>query len=118
MSIFQKNNEGADWKEVSPHDLARRLEGGDAPVLVDVRTPSEVTAYHIPGVVWIPLDEIMARYGELDPERETVLLCEHGVRSTMACRFLHAQGYRNLGNMTGGMSCWDGPTERGLPQTG
>ena len=104
------------WKEISPSELADRLEAGDGPVLVDVRTPPEVAAYHIPGIVWIPLDELTARYEELDPERETVLLCEHGVRSSMACLFLHQKGYPRLGNLTGGMSGWAGPIKQGLPR--
>lgn len=105
------------WKEISPSELAQRLESGDRPVLVDVRTPPEVAAYHIPGIVWIPLNELTTRYDELDPEEEIVLLCEHGVRSAMACQFLHQKGYPSLGNLTGGMSVWDGPTERGLPRS-
>lgn len=105
----------APWKEISPVELAGRLEAGDSPVLVDVRTPPEVAAYHIPGIVWIPLDEFSARYEQLDPEREIVLLCEHGVRSSMACLFLHKKGFARLVNLTGGMSGWEGPIERGLP---
>ena len=108
---------GEAWAEVSPQDLAQRLKAGDRPVMVDVRTPPEVAAYHIPGIHWIPLDEFTERYRELDAEQEIILLCEHGVRSAMACQFLHRQGYRNIGNLSGGMSCWDGPIERGLPHS-
>ncbi|MBW3623564.1 MAG: rhodanese-like domain-containing protein [Armatimonadetes bacterium] len=103
------------WKEISPVEMDRRLNAGDRPLLVDVRTPPEVAAYHIPGIHWIPLNELAARHQELDPEQEIVLICEHGVRSTIACQYLHQQGYRKLGNLSGGMSCWDGPIERGLP---
>jgi rhodanese-related sulfurtransferase len=106
------------WAEIGPKELEARLAAGERPVLVDVRTPPEVAAYHIPGIVWIPLNELGERYGELDPEREIVLLCEHGVRSSLACTFLHQNGFPRLGNLTGGMSVWDGPVERGLPGRG
>jgi rhodanese-related sulfurtransferase len=109
-------NDGAEaWVEVSPEALAGRLESGDPPVMVDVRTLPEVAAYHIPGILWIPLNELPARLSEMDPEQETVLLCEHGVRSVAACQFLQQNGFGKLGNMTGGMSGWNGPVQSGLP---
>jgi rhodanese-related sulfurtransferase len=105
----------SDWNEISPEDLKRRLASGDSPTLVDVRTAPEVASYHIPGARWIPLDEVPARHAEIDRNDEVVLICEHGVRSTMACRFLAERGFSRLANMTGGMSAWTGPTENGLP---
>ena len=101
------------WVEMDPKALELRLAAGDAPLLVDVRTAPEVAGCRIPGIVWIPLDELGSRYPELDPERETVLLCEHGIRSVVACRFLQGKDYKRLINLTGGMSGWDGATESG-----
>jgi rhodanese-related sulfurtransferase len=103
------------WTEITPQALAERLGAEESPLVVDVRTAPEVFAYHIPGVLWIPLNELAERYREIEPEREVVLICEHGVRSAMACRFLSAQGYTRLSNLAGGMSEWSGPVERGLP---
>ena len=62
----------------------------------------------------IPMQVITQRLEELDPQRETMVLCEHGVRSMRVARFLVEQaGFENVGNMLGGMSAWEGPVERG-----
>jgi rhodanese-related sulfurtransferase len=102
------------WKEITPRDLQERLEAGETPLLLDVRTAPEVAACHLPRIVWIPMSDLPFRYSELDADREIVVLCEHGVRSVRVCQFLADQGYRKLVNMTGGMSGWTGPTETGL----
>ena len=101
------------WREIAPDELLRRLAEPVAPMMIDVRTPRETHAYRIPGVLLIPLDQLPARYAEIDPNREALLICEHGIRSTAACRFLAERGYSRLANMTGGMSCWSGPTASG-----
>ncbi len=103
------------WRELTPAALREALAAPNPPVVVDVRTRPEVEAYHLPGVRWIPLQELGLRVRELDPSRETVLLCEHGIRSVAACQFLSAQGFARLANLTGGMSVWDGPTAMGTP---
>jgi Rhodanese-like domain len=53
------------WIEVV--ELQRRLAGGDAVVLVDVRQPEEFTAPpgHLPGAVNVPLADLPRRAGEL-----------------------------------------------------
>ena len=104
------------WKEIAPAELLARMQKGEALYLLDVRTAPEVMAYHIPGVRWIPLQELAQRVEEIPLDEEVILLCEHGVRSVYACHFLAGQGFPRLGNLTGGMSGWAGETRQGLPQ--
>lgn len=61
--------------------------------LVDVRTPAEFAQGHAPGTVNIPLDEFVARVGELDPARPVILCCASGGRSGMAKQFLDRSGF-------------------------
>jgi rhodanese-related sulfurtransferase len=49
----------------------------------------------------------------LDPQRHTLCVCEHGVRSEAAAAFLAGQGFARVATMRGGMACWPGPVERG-----
>ena len=42
-------------------------------VLLDVRQPSEYAKSHIPGAKLIPLPQITDRFGELDPEKPTIV---------------------------------------------
>ena len=80
----------------------RALLGGDVQ-LVDVREPLEVRAGTLPGAVNIPLGELPGRVGELDPARRVLLLCRSGNRSGQAARWLAAQGFGDVVNLSGGM---------------
>ena len=94
-----------------------RLKAGEAPLLVDVRTPGEYQGGHVPGAINIPLQELQRRMHELSDYRDTelVLYCESGVRAGHANRFLEAQGFTELRDLEGHMGAWRGaglPAER------
>ena len=58
--------------DITPLELKARIDGGTAPFVLDVREPTEYQINRIPGSVLIPLGELPARLGELDPRREIV----------------------------------------------
>lgn len=90
-------------EQLSPSDAAARVE--DGAVLLDVRTPAEWSAGHAPQARWIPLDEIEARTGELDPSVSVVAVCKLGGRSQAAADFLSSRGF-HVANLVGGMTAW------------
>jgi rhodanese-related sulfurtransferase len=97
--------------------LLERLNSGEAPLLVDVRTPGEFESGHVPGAINIPLQDLQRRLRELRPYRDTelVLYCETGVRAGHAGRLLEQQGFTELRALEGHMSAWRGaglPAER------
>jgi len=69
--------------------------------LLDVSTPSEVSAGTIPGAKNIPVDELRNRLGELSKEKEYLVFCRAGLRGYLACRILSQNGF-NCRNLTGG----------------
>jgi rhodanese-related sulfurtransferase len=75
-------------------------------VVLDVREPHEWEAGHIAGAVHIPLADIPARVGELDPSVRTLVVCHLGGRSARATQWLHAQGH-DVTNIAGGMDAWE-----------
>jgi rhodanese-related sulfurtransferase len=99
------------YREMAPAEVAARLLAGEKMVVLDVRTVSEHSAYHIPGAVHIPIDELALRYVELDAEAPTVIVCEHGIRSAIATHFLQQMGFTRCANLQHGMSDWQGPVE-------
>lgn len=98
--------------EVTPIEIQQRLGKGEQLHLVDVRTAEECAQGHIPGARLIPLDQLRDRAGEIDRNREVILVCRSGNRSAQAYRLLQGLGFSNLRNMTGGMLSWQGPTKR------
>ena len=83
-------------------------------LVLDVRTDEEWVAHHIPGATLIPMHTLVQRLHELDAKRETIVVCEHGVRSENVAIYLATQAnFENVATMEGGMSEWNGPREHG-----
>ena len=94
--------------EITPTELKARLDGGDVPVLVDVREPHEASIADLPevGQVRIPTGELMQRYHELAPDADLVVYCRSGSRSAWATAILLQHGYEHVHNLKGGVLGW------------
>ncbi len=82
-------------KQTSAEQLQQAL-GKNAKVLViDVRSPQEFSAGHIPGAVNIPIDDLARKLAEMKVSKDTtvVTMCEHGGRSSRAAIELQKLGY-------------------------
>lgn len=78
----------------------------DAVQKVDVREPWEFALARIPGAVLIPLGELAARIGELDPSRPVAAYCHHGARSLRALQILRAAGFEDIAHLAGGIDAY------------
>ncbi len=102
---------------MSMADLARRIESGDAGmVILDVRERDAFLAGHIPGAKHVPRGQLELRVdAELpDPTARIVTCCELGRISTLAAATLKSMGFRYASALDGGMAAW---RERRLPMT-
>ena len=75
--------------------------------LLDVREPNEYAAGHIPGITLIPMGEVAARLSELPRDKEIIVTCRTGNRSSQVADLLREQGFTNVHNMTGGIVAWE-----------
>ena len=100
-------------RNVPPQEAESLVAAGRARVL-DVRNPDEWAGLgYIPGAILLPLDLVAAAAATLPRDGTPLLVCcEHGVRSAMAARLLARAGHADVMNLSGGMSCWQGPRER------
>jgi len=75
----------------------------DGALLVDVRTPAEFNAGHLPGAKLIPLNTIKSQIGAFgeDKNRPIVVYCKSGSRSGSAENLLKAAGFTNVYNAGG-----------------
>jgi rhodanese-related sulfurtransferase len=92
--------------EISPLELKSRRDAGTGPLVVDVREGWELDTARIPDVLHIPMSEIPARLGELEREREIVVMCRSGGRSMQVAQFLVRNGFQSVANLTGGILAW------------
>jgi rhodanese-related sulfurtransferase len=98
---------GRNMRDISPSELQSSFETANPkPLLLDVREPQEYAHCHIEGSLHIPMNDIPSRLAELDPEREIVVICHHGMRSRMVGDYLERQGFGKIVNLRGGIDAW------------
>lgn len=99
---------------ISPRELHRKMTSGEPLALLDVRTPSEYRATHVPGAVLEPLDSLdPARVSRHFPaEGPLYVLCQSGTRARQAINRLERAGLGRCVLVEGGTAGW---VQEGLP---
>jgi rhodanese-related sulfurtransferase len=92
--------------EIDSESLHERLAKGEDLLLVDIRTPAEVSQGAIPGAMELPMHLIPLRMSELPKDKDVVLYCRSGARSYQACAYLLQQGHPRVLNLRGGIIAW------------
>ncbi len=106
--------------KISPDTVRKYIKDKkpDEYLLLDVRQPSEYEQGHLPGAKLIPISQLSSRLKELDPEKQTITYCRSGGRSNSAAGLLIGAGFKDVLNMQGGISRYNGITASGLPEAG
>lgn len=93
-------------KNVSPKEAMSMTRKGA--LLVDVREPRELAgmAYDVQEVLNVPMSKFGQRYQEIPKNRQVILACNSGSRSSAAGRVLMNQGYKKVVNLQGGIIRW------------
>lgn len=87
---------------ITPAQLDARRAAGERIQVVDVRSARDHARSHVPGATHIPLGELRARAGELDPSLPTVTYCNKGVSGNAGQNVLRCLGFRWVANLSGG----------------
>lgn len=90
-------------------DLRDWLAEPAGPRLVDVRTPAEFAAWHIPGSYNVPLPLLEEHRRELAEhlDDDVVLVCRSGARASRAASALATTGTDHLHVLDGGITAWE-----------
>ena len=103
---------------LEPAELQERLERQVGLTLIDVRTPAEFSAAHIPGSYNVPLDQLpehadLLRAVSGDP---VMLICRSGSRARQAETTLLGADLPRVHVLQGGLAAWEAqqlPLRRG-----
>lgn len=98
--------------EIAPQTLLSQPAGES--LVLDVRTPEEYAAGHVPNAINIPHDELESHLAELEARKNgpVVVYCKSGRRAGIAAEALTKAGFTNLLHLTGDMEAW---SAAGLP---
>ena len=107
---------GIAGANITPAELGARKE---PPLLLDVRSPAEFAAGHLPGAWNVPVDDVAARRDEIRTragKKDIVVYCLSGGRAARAIKELASEGEPRVLHLTGDFSGWAAaqrPIEKG-----
>jgi rhodanese-related sulfurtransferase len=94
-------------RRFSALELHQHLGNRDNDILLlDVREHWEFDYCQIDGSILIPMGQIEHHVEDLDKDRETVVICHHGIRSRQVAYYLEHMGFSNVINLEGGVEAW------------
>ncbi len=91
---------------IDPDELARRADGAEPPLILDVRNDAEYAGEHIPGSLHIPYGDLADRFDELPRERPIAAICRGGKRSGLAASILQREGFPEVVHVGQGVGAW------------
>jgi len=91
-------------RQISPEELHDLIINESDFTLIDVRAPAEFEENHIKGAMNIPVADLRTCYDELEKEKQIVLICSSGNRSSLGSSILEQFGFTKLCNVAGGMT--------------
>lgn len=121
--------------EITAQDLHARMNSGQEPLIIDVRTPGEFNSGfgHIPNSKLMPLMELVPSMGDLNGfkekvknletqleevipfrEKEVITICPGGGFSLVAAEILAEAGFKDVKSLSGGIDGW---FKQGYPTT-
>ena len=109
----QKSSDGASVKKINLAEFEKMKADKDA-VVLDVRTPKEFDAGHVPGAVnidWHARD-FAERVAKLDKSKPYLIHCQSGVRSAAAAKAMSKMDFLHLYDYSGG---WADYSKSGQP---
>lgn len=90
--------------------------------LIDCRETAELELASLPGFMNLPMGEYSNWADDLDngnlnleKEKETIVMCHHGLRSANFCSFLAQQGFSKVRNLDGGIDAYSKNVDSSIP---
>jgi len=92
---------------IKPDALNENLVSGEAPVIIDVRSPEEWSKDgYIEGAINLPLPTFMENLDQIPTDQPVVIYCASGHRGAVALTALKMLGYEDVKNLAGGLGGW------------
>jgi len=97
-----------NYKAISA-DEAEKIIKNISPLILDVRTTFEFSMGHIKNAILIPISRLESEIGKLEDykNKDVLIYCATGNRSTVAAKILIDNGFNKIYNMRYGMADWN-----------
>ncbi|KAK3035969.1 hypothetical protein RJ639_031142 [Escallonia herrerae] len=105
--------EEAILQDIQPDEFHQKMQDPcfiDEAQLIDVREPEEVAQASLPSFQVLPLRQFGSWGPEItdkfDCQKDTYVLCHHGMRSLQVAKWLQTQGFQKVFNVAGGIHAY------------
>lgn len=108
LALFSVVAQAADYMSpgLTAEQLLAKQVSGQAPLVVDVRTPVEYGIAHIPGAINVPVEEIEERLDEFNNDNGVLVYCINGSRTRQAEAILLGANIPDVYHLEGTFSGW------------
>jgi len=95
-------------RAIAPQDLITLIDKGNAPPIVDVRSPAEFAAGHVPGAVNVPFTRVWSAGSMVQSKAggRVIVYCGLGPRAWIASLGLRRRGLRQIVYLRGHWAGW------------
>ncbi|GJL54971.1 MAG: MBL fold hydrolase [Nitrospirales bacterium] len=97
---------------ITAQSLAEELQTAEPPLVLDVRKEQEWKEKQIGHSVNIPVSHLEERINEVTRDRQIVVHCATGYRSSIAASLLEKHGIKNVMDLVGGIKTWQQAVEK------
>ena len=96
------------FQNILAKDLKKALEENPDAILLDVRTPEEVSQGNIPNSICIDVMDpaCTEQIEQLDKSKIYYVYCASGGRSAQTCHYMSTNGFNQTYNLVGGFTAW------------
>jgi rhodanese-related sulfurtransferase len=97
------------YQDISVLELRQRMEDETdcGYIILDVRPSADYEEGHIQDAINIPLKELGYRLFILDRTKDIIVYCNFGLQSKVACQVLTNSGFKDVYNLTDGLTAWN-----------
>jgi len=101
-------------KDISCKQLKDKMVAGDDFILLDVREPEEFEICQLEGALLVPYSEFAEHIDDFDQDKNYIVHCKLGGRSSKACEALIEKGFKDVTNLSGGIIEWANQIDKKL----
>jgi thioredoxin 1 len=95
-------------KKLDPQSFEKKFKEVKDPILIDVRTQDEYAQGHLANakVIDINSSDFETRVSKLDKSKPVFVYCKAGSRSNKAANILSGLGFKEIYDLSGGITSW------------
>lgn len=113
LTLLFSCQSGTGQNKLAPEQFKQRMDNPGT-VVLDVRSPDEYNAGHLPGALNIDYNDkdFAGEVGKLDTSKTYLMYCTVGGRAHAAAEHMKKSGFKSIIEMKGGYPDWE---KAGLP---